>query len=528
MPCARSIFLANPGFRTFFTGLDRIMDHTFTAPRASAGNPGLDAVLSGGFPRDQIYLVVGDPGAGKTTLALQFLMEGARVGESSLYVVLAETEREVRRLAASHGWDLAGVQIAQGVPRETRRDQEYSFFPSGEVELEEVLKGILALLDKHKPARVVFDSLSELRLLAQDRLRYRRQILALKDHLQQNRMTVLLLDFLSTNDDRQLETLCHGILSLEQLAPEYGGQRRRLRIRKLRESDFRDGYHDFTIKQGGIEVYPRLVAHAQAKHEYRQETCSSGIAELDQLLCGGLDRGTTTLIMGPAGAGKSTLSAQYSKAAVERGEKAALFVFDEVPDTYVVRGEGLGMDIRAHMEAGLITIQQVDPAQLSPGAFAYAVQCAVEKQGAKVIVIDSVNGYQSSMPEEHFLHAHLHELLAYLNQKRIVTILVMTQAGLLGQGVTSPVELSYLADTIILLRYFEMGSTVRQAISVIKRRTGPHERTVRSLTMSEKGLAVGDVLHEFSGVLTGRLVYTGPTEQQPLARGLRGENTDNG
>lgn len=482
-----------------------------SSPRASAGNPGLDTVLSGGFPRDQIYLVVGDPGAGKTTLALQFLMEGAKAGESSLYVVLAETEREVRRLAASHGWDLTGVQIEQGVPRETRREQEYSFYPSGEIELEEVLKGILALLEKHKPQRVVFDSLSELRLLAQDRLRYRRQILALKDHFQQHQMTVLLLDFLSTNDDRQLETLCHGILSLEQLAPEYGGQRRRMRIRKLRESDFRDGYHDFTIKQGGLEVYPRLVAADQFKEPYKQETCSSGIADLDKLLGGGLDRGTTTLIMGPAGVGKSTLAAQYSKAAVERGEKAALFVFDEVPDTYVIRGEGLGMDMRSHIEAGRICIQQVDPAQLSPGAFAHAVQSAVEKNGCKVIVIDSVNGYQSAMPEEHFLHAHLHELLAYLNQKRIVTILVMTQAGLLGQGVTSPVELSYLADTIVLLRYFEVGSTVRQAISVVKRRTGPHERTIRSLTMSEKGVAVGEVLHQFSGVLTGNLVFTGPS-----------------
>jgi circadian clock protein KaiC len=477
--------------------------------RASSGNVGLDIILSGGFPRDQMYLVIGDPGAGKTTLALQYLMAGAAAGERSLYVVLAETEREVRRLAASHGWNLNGVEIAQGVPRQTRKDQEYSFYPAAEIELEQVLKGIMGLLEKHKPQRVVFDSLSELRLLAQDRLRYRRQILALKDCFQQNAMTVLLLDFLSQTDDRQLETLSHGILTLEQLAPEYGGQRRRLRIRKLRESNFTDGYHDFTIQEGGLEVYPRLVASEHALIEYQQETCSSGLAELDQLLGGGLDRGTTTLILGPAGVGKSTLAAQYAKVAVQRGERAALFVFDEVPNTYVVRGEGLGMGIRNHIAEGRVLIRQVDPAQLSPGAFAHAVKAAVEEKGASIVVIDSVNGYQSAMPEEHFLHAHLHELLAFLNQRRVITILVMTQAGILGQGVTSPVELSYLADSIILLRYFEVGATVRQAMSVVKRRTGPHERTIRELTMGANGVGVGRVLHEFSGVLTGQLVYTG-------------------
>lgn len=479
------------------------------SPRASSGNAGLDTVLCGGFPRDQLYLVTGDPGAGKTTLALQFLMSGAAAGERCLYVVLAETEREVRRLAASHGWRLEGVHIAQGVPRQTRKSQEYSFYPAAEVELEQVLKGIVELLEAHRPRRVVFDSLSELRLLAQDRLRYRRQILTLKDYFQTHEMTVLLLDFMSHSDDRQLETLCHGILDLDQLAPEYGGQRRRLRIRKLRESDFRDGYHDFTIQQGGLEVYPRMVAADHPTLDYKQETCSSGIPELDQLLGGGLDRGTTTLIMGPAGVGKSTLAAQYAKMAVERGEIASLFVFDEVPNTYVVRGEGLGMGIKKHVEDKRLLIQQVDPAQLSPGAFANAVQSAVEKQGATVIVIDSVNGYQSAMPEEHFLHAHLHELLAFLNQRRVITIMVMTQAGILGQGISSPVELSYLADAIILLRYFEAGATVRQAISVVKRRTGPHERTIRELTMGAHGVGVGRVLDEFTGVLTGQLAYTG-------------------
>lgn len=489
-----------------------------SSDRASSGIAGLDLVLCGGFPRDQMYLIEGDPGAGKTTLALQFLMQGAASRERCLYIVLAESEREVRRLAASHGWDLAGVDVVRGVERQTRRDQEYKFYPPAEIELEQVTSGIIALLDKYKPQRVVFDTLSELRLLAQDRLRYRRLILALKERFEETPMTVLLLDFLSSGEDRQLETLCHGFMTLEQLAPEYGGQRRRLRIRKLRESQFRDGYHDFTLEQGGLEVHPRLVASKRHKYEYKHETCSSGIPELDQLLGGGLDRGTTTLIMGPAGVGKSTLAAQCAKVFVERGERAALFIFDEVPDTYVVRGEGLGMGIRKHIEEGRLSIQPVDPAQLSPGAFAHAVRDAVEQQGAHLVVIDSVNGYQSAMPEEHFLHTHLHELLAYLNQQRVVTILIMTQSGLLGQGITSPVELSYLADGIILLRYFEAAATVRQAVSVVKRRTGPHERTIRELTMGPHGVAIGAVLSEFTGVLTGQLVYTGdgpPTPRDP-------------
>jgi circadian clock protein KaiC len=483
----------------------------WVVPRASSGIAGLDSVLGGGFPTERLVLIEGDPGAGKTTLGLQFVMAGVAAGEPSMYVSLADTEREVRRMAASHGWNLDGIDLVRGgAPAGPASQQGYTLYHPAEVELEQISKSMYQLLDQHRPRRLVLDSLSELRLLAQDPLRYRRQILGLKDYLLEHGITALLIDFPSVSSDRHVESLCHGLVTLEQLSPEYGGQRRRLRIRKLRESAFRDGYHDFTIRRGGLEVYPRLVAAEHSHGERpRREPLASGIPGVDAVIGGGLDRGTSTLIMGPAGVGKSTLAAQWVTGALDRGEKAAVFVFDEVPDTFVVRGEGLGMRIRDHIEAGRLSLRQVDPAQLSPGAFAHTVRAAVEEMGASLIVIDSINGYQSAMPEEHFLHAHLHELLAYLNQMGVVTVLVMTQAGLVGQGITSPVELSYLADAIILLRYFEAGSEMRQALSVVKRRTGPHERTIRELKLTAKGLQVGNVLREFSGILAGQLVYSG-------------------
>jgi circadian clock protein KaiC len=488
----------------------------FVSHKASSGIAGLDEVLAGGFPREQMCLIEGDPGAGKTTLALQFLMAGARAGEPVLYVILAETEKEVRRLAASHGWSLDGVRVVQGV--ESGDAQSYSLYHPADVELEQVAESILKLLDEVKPRRVVFDSLSELRLLADDRLRYRRQLMALKNHFQQHGITALMLDFLTHDSDRQLESLCHGIISLEQASPIYGGARRRLHVRKLRESEFRDGYHEFQINRGGVEVYPRLVAAEHHLGEFKQVTGHSGIAELDAMLGGGLDRGTSTLLLGPAGAGKSTLAAQFVKAAVERGERASLFIFDEVPNTYVVRGEGLGMGIADHVRAGRIRLRQIDPAEMGPGAFAHAVRESVEQHGADVVVIDSLNGYMSSMPEEHFLHAHLHELLAYLNQVGVVTIVVMTQQGVLGTNLAAPIDLSYLADTIVLLRYFEVASEVRQAVSVVKRRTGPHERTIRELRMTSTGIELGRPLREFQGIISGNVSITSPERTQEAPR----------
>ncbi len=483
---------------------------TVPEDRASSGIPGLDDILGGaGFPRNQMYLVEGNPGAGKTTLGLHFLMEGVRRGETVAYIVLAESEKALRRLARSHGWSLDGVSVIESADQSGDEDQ-YSLFHPPEIERGEARNTILGEIDRLRPSRVVLDSLSEVRLLAQDPLRYRRQILTLRKFFDDRNITALLLDFVSEHDDRQLESLCHGIVQLSQRTPEYGGHRRRMRVTKLRESAFRDGFHDFTIDRGGLHVFPRLVASEHGRGlGFKQETCASGVPALDSLCGGGLDRGTSTLILGPAGAGKSTLSAVYAKAAMERGEKVAFFVFDEVPNTLIVRGEGMSLNVRAHLEAGRMIIRQIDPAELAPGQFAHQVRHAVEVQGATMVIIDSVNGYHSAMPEENFLSAHLHELLAYLNQTNVVSIMVMTQTGLVGMGVASPIDLSYLADTVILLRYFEANSEIRQAISVMKRRTGPHERTIRELNLDSQGIRIGDPLTQFHGIMSGQLVYGG-------------------
>ncbi len=480
--------------------------------RQSSGIAGLDEVLGGGFPTGQMYLVEGNPGAGKTTLGLQFLREGARRGEKCCYVVLSESEKALRRLAASHGWSLDGIDVVESNDQDPRSD--YSIYEPSEVELGESSRSLLAKLTELAPTRVVVDSLAEVRLLAQDPLRYRRQLLTLRRFFDEHGMTVLLLDFLTSVDDHQLESLCHGIIHLQQLSPEYGGHRRRMRVSKLRESTFRDGYHDFAIETGGLQIFPRLIA---AEHDragkHAQNTLSSGVAELDRLMGGGIDRGTSTLVMGPAGAGKSTLTAQFARAAVERGEKVAFFIFDEVPNTVIVRGDGMGFGVREDVAAGKILIRQVDPAELAPGQFAHLVRQSVERDGVTMVVIDSINGYRSAMPEEHHLAAHLHELVAYLNQMQVATLLVMTQTGLVGQGVTSPIDLSYLADAVLLLRYFEARGEIRQAISMVKRRTGPHERTIRELKIDGTGLRVGEPLTEFQGIMSGQLVYTG---QQPM------------
>jgi circadian clock protein KaiC len=479
--------------------------------RAGTGVAGLDDILGGGFPRRRLYLIAGDPGAGKTTLALQFLLEGARNGEPGLYVALSETEEELRDVASSHGWSLDGITICDLAASEEslKAESQYTLFHPAEVELSETTRAVLDIVERVQPRRVAFDSLSEMRLLARDPLRYRRQILALKAYFTARPSTVLLLDYESAGmGDRQVESLAHGVLKLEQLAPEYGGQRRRLRVQKIRGIRFRDGYHDFSIVTGGLVVYPRLVA-AEHQEPFRRETVSSGIAELDALLGGGLDRGTSTLFMGPAGVGKSTVAAQYAIAALNRGEKAAFYVFDEVPDTLAVRGEGLGMGIREHLRSGRLRVQQVNTAELSPGEFAQQVRRAVEHDGIGFVILDSLNGYQNAMPEEHFLSAHMHELLAYLNQRGVVTLLVMAQHGVLGQDISSPIDISYLADTVVLLRYFEHAGQVRKAISVVKKRTGNHEKSIRELDMGSAGIHVGEPLHEFQGVLTGNIRYLG-------------------
>jgi circadian clock protein KaiC len=427
-------------------------------------------------------------------------------------VTLSETEEELRAGAESHGWTLDGIDIRVLTPREDELDldEQNTMFHPSEVELASITKLILADVERLKPTRVVFDSLSELRLLAGNPLRYRRQILALKQFFATRECTVLLLDDLTAIDrDLQVQSIAHGVLLLEQLNPEYGSERRRLRVVKYRGVHFRGGYHDYVIKKGGLEVFPRLVAS-----EHRQATrcgkLASGIGELDGLLGGGIEEGTSTLIVGAAGTGKSTLAAQFAAAAADRGQRAALFVFDESPETLLSRCGGLNVNLRSHVEAGRISLQQIDPVELTPGEFTHAIRVAVEQQDARLIVIDSLNGYLSAMPEERFLTIQLHELLMYLGQRSVATILIAAQQGLIGNQMNTPIDASYLADAVLLLRYFEAKGKVRQAISVMKKRGSNHERTIREFRLDGGRISVGDELTDFRGILTGMPVYEGP------------------
>jgi circadian clock protein KaiC len=473
--------------------------------RMATGIEGLDNILAGGFPANRIYLIEGDPGTGKTTLSLQFLMEGARRGEAGLYVTLSETKEELIAVAASHGWTLDGFQIYELLPTADSLNPEtqYTIFHPSEIELGETTSAVLEEVKRINPRRVVFDSLSEMRLLAREPLRFRRQILALKQYFAGQQSTVLLLDDKVTDgQELQVQSIAHGVVSLEHLAVEYGAERRRLRIIKLRGSRFRGGYHDFNIETGGVVVFPRLIA-AEHRQKFEKEFVKSGIKELDSLLGGGLDRGTSTLALGPAGSGKSSLAAQFAAVAAARGERSAIFIFDETRETYLGRAAGIGTDIQGYVDDGLITIQQVDPAELTPGEFAHSVRSCVARDGARLVVIDSLNGYLNAMPEERFLTIQMHELLTYLNQQGVVTLIIMAQHGFLGTAMQTPVDVSYLADTVLMLRYFEAEGEIRRALSVVKKRSGAHERTIRELSISSEGIKVGKPLTEFRGVLTG-------------------------
>ncbi|HEX3150474.1 MAG TPA: ATPase domain-containing protein [Gemmataceae bacterium] len=479
--------------------------------RATTGVEGLDDVLGGGFTPHRLYLLEGVPGSGKTTLALQFLLEGARRGEPVLYVTLSETEPEVRGIADSHGWSLDGVTIRELVPSEDslRPDDHYTMFHPSEVELGETTKLILADVDRLKPARVVFDSLSELRLLAGNPLRYRRQILALKQFFNGRNCTVLLLDDMtSSSHDLQVQSIAHGVIRLEQINPEYGAERRRLMVLKYRGVRFRGGYHDYIIKCGGIEVFPRLVAK-ERRSAAEMAKLPSGIPEMDTLLGGGIERGTSTLIVGAAGTGKSTLAAQFVATAAARGQHAAMFIFDESINTLLTRVAGLGIDLRKHIADGRVVVQQVDPAELSPGELANAIRRAVEVDKASVVVLDSLNGYLNAMPQERFLIIQLHELLTFLGQEGVATILIGAHHGLIGSQMVAPVDASYLADAVILMRYYESRGEVQQAISVVKKRGGAHERTIRDFRMKDGRISVGPPLREFRGVLTGVPIFEG-------------------
>ena len=471
---------------------------------APTGVPGLDDVLGGGLPKHRIYLVMGDPGVGKTTLGLHFLREGLARGERVLYIGLSETRDEIEDVAHSHGWSLDGIEIFEySAASRLDDDEETTLFHPSEIELGEATRTMIREVERVQPQRVVIDSLAEVRLLAQSPLRYRRQILALKEYFTGKKATMLLLDDKDVAaGDMQLLTLAHGVLLLEQLSPLYGSERRRIRVQKLRGVKYRGGYHDMTIRTGGIEVYPRLVA---AEHRVRTkiESLPSGIPAVDSLLGGGIDRSTSTLIMGPAGSGKSSLATQYAVAAAERGENVTLFLFDESRPTMLARSASISLDVQKHVDSGRVVIQQIDPAEIPPGEFVQLVREQVEKRQISVLVIDSLNGYMNAMPEERFLTIHMHELLTYLGQQGVATILVVAQHGLVGQTMLTPVDVSYLADCVILLRYFELAGEIRKAVSVVKKRSGAHEKEIRPFAIGADGLMVGPPLTEFHGVLSG-------------------------
>jgi circadian clock protein KaiC len=488
------------------------------ADRAATGITGLDEVLGGGLTRGRLYLIEGPPGAGKTTTALQFLLEGIRRGESGLYITLSESEQELHAVAESHGWILDGAHIFEVTPSQDLLggEQQYTVFHPSEVELSETTRGIREIVERARPSRVVFDSLSELRLLAGSTLRYRRQVLALKQFLAQRGCTVLVLDDTSAGEhELHVQTLAHGVLVLEQSQPEYGNERRRLRVVKFRGASYSGGYHDFVIRKGGIRVFRRLVA-AEGRKAVELAKLPSGIDELDALMGGGIERGTSTLLAGAAGSGKSTLAAQFVLAAAERGQSGAMFLFDESINTLVSRCTGLNIDLEKHLDTGVVTAQQIDPAELCPGELMHAVARAAAR-GASVIVIDSLNGYLNALPEERFLLIQLHELLTYLGERGVATIIIGAQRGLIGPNMQTPADASYLADAVVLLRYFEAGGEVHQAISVVKKRGGAHERSIREFRLSGGGISVGEPLRQFRGVLTGVPVFEGAAS--PLLQG---------
>jgi circadian clock protein KaiC len=487
----------------------------------STGIAGLDDILGGGFFRNHLYLIEGDPGTGKTTIALQFLLDGARLGQKCLYVALSESKAELLEIAESHGWDLGPVNIFEMVPddNELKPEAQYTVFHPSEIELADTTGAVLAEVERLQPTRVVFDSLSELRMLARDSLRYRRQVMGLKRYFAGRKCTVLLLDDRTgEGHDLQLQSISHGVVMLESLEREYGIKRRRLEVRKLRGAQFREGFHDYTIKQGGLEVYPRLVA-SEHSSDFAPMQITSGIHELDQLFGGGIDSGTSTLLMGPAGCGKSTLAIRYAASAAEQGVNAVVFAFDETLTTLVGRAKGLGMDLESHIKSGKLILRQVDAAELSPGQFVHSISDLVDQQGVKLVIIDSLNGFLNAMPGEKFLALQMHELLGYLAHKGVATLLTLAQHGFVGTNISSTVDVSYLADSVLLFRYFEAAGEVKQALSVIKKRSGEHERTIRELVMKYGAIRVGNALVEFDGVLTGVPRYHGKLEELEDASG---------
>jgi circadian clock protein KaiC len=485
--------------------------------RVGTGIAGLDDVLSGGFPAHRMYVIEGDPGAGKTTLALQFLLEGARLGETVLYVTLSETADELHEVANSHHWSLEAVHLLElgSLADRLQQEAEYTVYHPADVELGETIKRVRAEVERLKPARVVLDSVSELRILSETNARYRREILGLKQFFAGKQCTVLVLDDRTSLHEQQLQSIAHGVIGMERERREYGDTRRQLHVIKMRGVRFRDGHHDFVIITGGLDVYPRLTAAEHIK-DYPRGTVQSGVQEMDTLLGGGLDRGSSTLVMGPAGCGKTTLCSQFLIAALRRDEALECFLFEESIRTFLERASGLGMEFEPFIESGLLRLTQVNPAELSPGELAHQVRLAVEKRNVRLLMIDSLNGYMTAMSSERSLMIQMHELLSYLSKQGVVTLLVMAQHGMMGSAMQSPIDVSFLADTVILLRYFEALGEVRQAISVVKKRRSSHERTIREMRLGPGGVIVGEPLRQFEGVLTGVPRYRG--SEKPLLK----------
>lgn len=486
-------------------------EQTQPTSRVSTGIADLDNILGGGLTTNRAYLLEGTPGSGKTTIALQFLLEGARHGEGGLYITLSETAAELREVARSHNWDLSDIELFELVNEEgLDPDSEQSILEPSEVELGETIQGVMDCVDRLRPKRIVFDSLSEMRLLAQNSLRYRRQILALKQYFSTRNCTVLMLDDRSSDPgDLQLHSIAHGVITLEQAAQEYGSERRRLRVVKMRGVKYRGGFHDFSIETGGVLVFPRLVA-AEHHSPFTAQLHSTGLPRLDRMLGGGISSGTNALLNGPSGVGKTSTAVHCAVSAIERGEKAAYYLFDEGKATLLSRARSMGMDLQPHVDSGALSLFQIDPAELSPGEFASWIRRAVETDGVKFIVIDSLNAFLQAMPGEKYLMLQMHEMLSYLNQQGVITLLILGQHGIIGD-VRSEVDLSYLSDTIILYRYFEAQGNMLKAVSVAKSRTTPHEASIREFRLGRGGLQIGEPLKDFEGVLTGLPTYRGVT-----------------
>lgn len=487
--------------------------------KAGSGVTGLDNILGGGFARRSLFLIEGSPGTGKTTMALPFLLEGAKSGEQGLYITLSETKAELLAGAASHGWTIpSNVEVFELQPPETVLNPDYqqSLLYASDLELGETIKLVFDAVDRLHPARIVVDSLSEIRLLAQSSLRYRRQLLSLKHYFANIGACVLALDDLTSEEkDMTAHSIAHGVIRLEELTPNYGAERRRMRVVKYRGQAYRGGYHDFVIATGGIRIFPRLVS-SEHHTGFTPATVGSGNSELDQLLGGGIEGGSSTLLLGPAGSGKSLLILQFAATALRRGESVAIFIFDEELGLLFRRAKKIGFDLESFQRSGKLIVRQIDAAELSPGQFAHEVRRLVSENSVGMIVIDSLNGYQAAMPEEHSLILHMHELLQFLNRRGVSTFLTIAQHGLVG-AMQTPVDVTYLADTVLLLRFFEAKGHIRRALSVIKKRTGDHEHTIREFKVSPRGVELGAPLTDFHGVLTGVPTYTGA--EKPLLPG---------